>query len=579
MCGIFAIINNKSFSLGKDTKQFFNNVDTNKHMMDYRGETSSQLLIDNKVLLYHRRLAINDTSSNGNQPFKSTNGIFSIVNGEIYNYDEILNSGILNDVKYKFKGKSDCEILIPMYMKFGTQFVKNLRGMFSFVIYDSKKGLVLAGRDHIGMTSMYIGEDSNNIYICSDMKPLTNLCDNIKNLEAGHIYINSKSTEGSGIYNYMDLDKWRSENDAISIINTLKKVDNSNINIILEELRNKFISTVESHLKSDVSVGILLSGGLDSSLLASVVSYLKQEGRVGNLKNIKTFTIGVENSVDILAADKVAKYINSEHTAYNFDPEDAITVLEDVIYATETYDITTIRASIPLYLLSTWIKEDTDIKVILSGEVSDEIFAGYSYFKYAPSSAELFLETKDKVKMLQRYDCLRAHKATICNTIELRVPFGDKLFVDYVMNLHPDCKMYGFSLDSEIDSKKIEKYILRKAFEGWLPEDILWRKKEQFSDGVSSEKENVIETLKRHAANEISDDEFNNRETLYPINTPNTKEGLLYYKIFKKMFKHDSCLKTVDHNTKSVACSTERGLKWLGIDENNSKNDPSGHSV
>jgi len=578
MCGIFAIISNKSFSLGGDTKKFFSDVNDCQKIMDYRGETSSQLVIDNKVLLYHRRLAINDVSKNGNQPFKSNNGIFSIVNGEIYNYDEIIKSGILDDINFKFKGKSDCEVLIPMYMKFGTQFVKNLRGMFSFVLYDSKKKLVLAGRDHIGMTSLYIGEDSNNTYICSDMKPLIKLCNNIKNLDAGSIYINSKSMEGSSIHNYMDLDKWRSEENTIDVLATLKKVNNSNVNLVLEEIRNKFINTVESHLKSDVPVGILLSGGLDSSLVASVVSYLKKEGRI-NTPSLKTFTIGVENSVDILAADKVAKYINSEHTAYNFDPEDAITVLEDVIYAIETYDITTVRASIPLYLLSTWIKEDTNIKVILSGEVSDEIFAGYSYFKYAPSSAELFLETKDKVKMLQKYDCLRAHKATICNTIELRIPFGDKLFVDYVMNLHPDCKMYGFSLDGEEESKKIEKYILRKAFEGWLPEDILWRKKEQFSDGVSSDKENVIETLKKYAENEISNDEFDNRKKLYPINTPNTKEGLLYYKIFKKLFKHDSCLYTVDHNTKSVACSTERGLRWLGIDENNYKNDPSGHSV
>ncbi len=577
MCGIFAVFSKKSFSLGKDSKQFFNRLEENVKLMDYRGESSNKLIIDNKVFLYHRRLAINDISNKGDQPFKHSSGVFCVVNGEIYNYQELIDSNILLDTNYKFKGKSDCEILVPLYLKFGTQFIKHLRGMFSFVLYDSRKKLLLAGRDHIGMTSLYIGEDNENTYISSDMKVLTELCSNIKNLDAGCLYINSKSIEGSNIYNYLDKTGWRSEDDNFAVIQNLKKIDKSNFDIVLSEIRNRFIDTVKSHLKSDVPVGVLLSGGLDSSLVAAVVSRLKDEKYFTS--DIKTFTIGVENSVDILAADKVAKHIKSNHTAYNFEAEDAITILEDVIYAIETYDITTVRASIPLFLLSTWIKEDTDIKVILSGEVSDEIFAGYSYFRYAPTSTELFLETKDKVNKLQKYDCLRAHKATICNTIELRVPFGDKMFVDYVMNLNPDCKMYNFCTDNEIDSNRtegIEKYILRKAFEGWLPDDILWRKKEQFSDGVSSDKENVIDTLKNYASKEISDSEFNDRHKLYPVNTPSTKEGLLYYKIFKKLFKHDSSILTVDHNTKSVACSTERGLRWMNISESDSNNDPSG---
>lgn len=573
MCGIFAVFSNKSFSLGKDSKKFFKLLEENVKLMDYRGESSNKLIIDNRVFLYHRRLAINDVSASGNQPFKHSSGIFCIVNGEIYNYQELLDSGILQDVNYKFKGSSDCEILIPLYLKFGTQFVKQLRGMFSFVLYDSRKKLLLAGRDHIGMTSMYIGEDNENTYFSSDLKVLTGICSNVKTLDAGCVYINSKSIEGSNIFNYIDKTGWRSDEDAITVTQTLKKVDSSNFNIVLEEIRNRFINTVKSHLKSDVPVGILLSGGLDSSLVAAIVNRLKEEKYFNH--ELKTFTIGVENSVDILAADTVARHIKSSHTAYNFEASDAITVLEDVIYAIETYDITTVRASIPLYLLSTWIKEDTDIKVILSGEVSDEIFAGYSYFKHAPSSVELFLETKEKVEKLQKYDCLRAHKATICNTIELRVPFGDKLFVDYVMNLSPECKMYNFNAGDD-EKAGIEKYILRKAFEGWLPDEILWRKKEQFSDGVSSDKENVIDTLKKFASNEISDEEFSNRSKLYPVHTPCTKEGLLYYKIFQKLFKHESAIKTVEHNTKSVACSTERGLRWLNISEDNAANDPSG---
>jgi asparagine synthase (glutamine-hydrolysing) len=562
MCGIFAVLSLSSFTLGSDEISKFRE---NAKIMDNRGDTDKQLIINNKVYLFHRRLAIMDTSSHGDQPFFK-NGVFCIVNGEIYNYDELKNSMIDSD-NTKFKGHSDCEVLIPLYLKYGSQFITHLRGMFSFVLYDSRKKLLLAGRDHLGMTSMYVGKDEENIYFASDMKSLVGLCSNINNVEAGSLFIKSADSDEE-IFSYTKMDNWRVETDITKLI----KFDES----ILTKIRNKLIESVKSHLHSDVPVGVLLSGGLDSSLVAAIVNKLVKEE---DDARIKTFTIGVENSSDILAADTVATYLKSNHSAYNFEAEDAITVLEDVIYAIETYDITTVRASIPLYLLTTWIKEDTDIKVILSGEVSDEIFAGYSYFKHAPSAEELFLETKDKVNMLQKYDCLRAHKATIANTIEIRIPFGDKVVVDYVMNLNPECKMYGFGLDGEDDEKKIEKYILRKAFEGWLPDEILWRKKEQFSDGVSSDKENVINVLKQYAEKEISDEEFVERNNDHPINTPNTKEGLLYYKIFNKLFKHNSCLKTVDHNTKSIACSTERALKWLNIDENSKMNDPSGHSV
>lgn len=563
MCGIFAVLSFSSFALGSDV---INKFRENAKIMDSRGDTDKQLIINNKVYLFHRRLAIMDTSSDGDQPFFK-NGVFCIVNGEIYNHKDLKD----NMKNIKFKGHSDCEVIIPLYLKYGSQFITHLRGMFSFVLYDSRKKLLLAGRDHLGMTSLYMGKDNDNIYFASDMKALTGLCSNISNIDAGSLLIKNIDKEEE-IFSYTKLDSWRVETD----ISKLVKFDES----VLTEIRNKLIESVKSHLDSDVPVGVLLSGGLDSSLVAAIVSKLVKDGHIkNNEKAIKTFTIGVENSSDILAADTVATFLKSNHSAYNFEATDAITVLEEVIYAIETYDITTIRASIPLYLLTSWVKEDTDIKVILSGEVSDEIFAGYSYFKHAPSAEELFLETKDKVNMLQRYDCLRAHKATIANTIEIRIPFGDKIVVDYVMNLNPECKMYGFGLDGEIGEKKIEKYILRKAFDGWLPDEILWRKKEQFSDGVSSDKENVINVLKQYAENEISDKEFAERNNIYPINTPSTKEGLLYYKIFNKLFKHDSCLKTVDHNTKSVACSTERGLKWLNIDENNKMNDPSGHSV
>jgi len=584
MCGIFCVASSAPFKIysreiylkngiRRDIEENdISEVKKTVSLMDGRGETSNQITINNSVYMYHRRLPINDFSKGGNQPFISSN-VFCIINGEIYNYKELKES--LSDFNYKWRGSSDCEVLIPLYMKFGTQFVNQLRGMFSFVLYDSYKKLLISGRDHLGMTSLYMGTYAHGLMFSSELKCLTPYCENISNVEAGTIIIKSFKKDEDGHIPAHNTFKYVAGGNK-----SLWRTDNCNIkdlkpysNIVLEELRNKMIASVKSHLNSDAKIGVLLSGGLDSSIVAAIVARLIETKEV-SIDKLKTFTIGVENSTDILAADKVASHINSEHTAYNFDAEDAITVLEDVIYSIETYDITTIRASIPLYILSSWIKEDTDIKVILSGEVSDEIFAGYSYFKYAPNEEELFQETKDKVNMLQRYDCLRAHKSTVSNTIELRVPFGDYLIVDYVMNLHPSCKMYDFNKD-----KEIEKYILREAFKDWLPDEIVWRKKEQFSDGVSSEKENVIDTLKKHAEEVISDEEFNNRESLYPINTPSTKEGLLYYKIFISKFKGkglESAIKTVDHNINSIACSTERALRWMNIPKGSDKIDPSG---
>jgi asparagine synthase (glutamine-hydrolysing) len=574
MCGIFCVFGKKGFKFGKDNMSTYDN---NAKLLDHRGDTSKKYIVNNQLYLYHRRLAINDLSKNGEQPFY-IDGIFCMINGEIYNYNELktlLGSSSGGSGSYKFKSSSDCEILIPLYKQFGTQFINKLKGMFSFIIYDTKKKLLLVSRDHIGMTSLYYGVKDDNLYFASEMKCLVNICDDIKNFPVGNVYIYNTAGSGEGMFfDYNKTTLWKTGYDEIK--NNVS--GNKFISFepyILENIKNKFIATVKSHLHSDVPIGILLSGGLDSSLVASIVNRLKMDGEY--IGDIKTFTIGVENSVDIQYADTVATYLNSEHTAYNFEAADAITILEEVIEAVETYDITTIRASIPLYLLSKWIKEDyEDIKVILSGEVSDEIFAGYAYFKHAPDSKELFEETVDKTNWLNKYDCLRAHKATMANTLELRVPFGDKDFVDYIMSLDPLCKMYGFSLGGEDDSKKIEKYILRKAFEGWLPESVLWRKKEQFSDGVSSSSENVIDTLKSHAESIISDEEMNNASVLFPIHTPITKEGLMYYKIFLNKFPHESCLKTVDHNIKSIACSTERALTWMNINEGDSVNDPSG---
>jgi asparagine synthase (glutamine-hydrolysing) len=388
------------------------------------------------------------------------------------------------------------------------------------------------------------------------MKALVGLSDNVKTFEPGNIFINRS------FFNYYN-PEWKNT----EIIPTSE--------VVYDEIKQKLINSVLKHTISDQPIGILLSGGLDSSLIASIMCHLKKNKLINN--PIKTFTIGLEDAVDIVAAEKVADFLESYHSTYNFGVEDAIDVLETVIYHLETFNITTIRASIPLYLLSMQIKEDSDIKVLLSGEIADELFGGYLYFHKAPDREEMQYELVDKINALHKYDLLRAHKISLANTIELRVPFGDKDYIDYIMNIDPKYKM----IDKQ-GEYNIEKYILRKAFDNgkFLPDEILWRKKEQFSDGISSEKENLIDKLKNYAEKEITDMEFDKRAELFPVNTPLTKEGFLYRQIFEKFYKKDCCIKTVDENTnKSISCSTERGLKWLGISELDSKNDASGRSM
>ena len=339
-----------------------------------------------------------------------------------------------------------------------------------------------------------------------------------------------------------------------------------------EELEMRLTKSVLSHTLSDVPIGILLSGGLDSSLIASIMCKLKRENKINN--EIKTFTIGFENASDIIAAEKVADYLGSDHTAYIFTKEDGLEAIRDIIYYLETYDITTIRASIPMYLLTREIKDDTNIKVLLSGEGSDELFGGYLYFHKAPNKVEFQKELIDKMNKLHKYDCLRAHKSCMANTIEIRVPFLYKDFIDYVMNIDPEYKMI------KKENKNIEKYILRKSFENnYLPDEILWRQKDQFSDAVSSKEENWIDSLKAYAESLISDKEFKNRKKKYPLNTPVSKEHYFYRKIFEEFFPYKNCIETVDHNIKSIACSTERALKWMNLKENSNLNDASGRSI
>ena len=541
MCGIFALFNpTKSLECSKDL--FFHLASK----LDHRGDHSNVLYMPN-CYMYHRRLAINDLSIHGNQPFVRS-GVYCIVNGEIYNYKELCK---LVSKEYRLYSHSDCEIIIPLYLKYGTRFITKLNGMFSGILYDTNTDKFLVFRDTFGITSLYYGYTKrNDLVVSSELKTMDHLCKKI------YIFPPGKIMQDDTLFNYRD-SLWHNPKNV-----SLIEYEEPNLN----KLRNLFIEAVKIQSSlTDVPHGYLLSGGLDSSLVVGVAAMY-------SLTPIKTFTIGLPNSVDVLAAEHVAEYLGDrvEHTTYTFSINEALCALEDVIYTIETYDITTIRASIPMYILMKRIKALSDVKVILSGEGSDEQFFGYSYFHYAPSGEEIQLEGIDKMNNLHLYDNLRSHKCAVGSTIEIRPPFLYEPLVNYVMSINPVEKMPA--------THGIEKFILRKAFneDRLIPHEILWRTKEQFSDGISSESENLIEALKEYSEYKISDKEFANRKNTYQYNTPISKEHYLYRKIFAKHFNDEIAAPTVPINGKSVACSTERGLKWMGISESSAANDPSG---
>lgn len=569
MCGIFVAYHKNSILEGD---QIINNSTVNLHIYDYfkllvanarlmnhRGTKDKFIITNNKILFYHNRLSINDLSTNATQPLIN-NLIKIVVNGEIYNYLELYQEVRLKLPSYEFISNSDSEIIIPLYLLYGSSFIKKLKGMFSFVLYDMDKHIILAARDPFGITSLYFAIDKNRIIFSSELKSLVKLSKNINVFPPGRLFINNT------FFSFYK-PEW-----LINVQNNPVKLPDNDLNY--NQLKQNLIKSVESHIKlSDQPIGFLLSGGLDSSLVVSIAHYLKEKCYINN--EIKTFTIGLEGGNDIKYAEEVANILQTNHTTYNFIFNEVIDELSNIIYFIETYDITTVRASICNYLLIKKIKQDTDIRVLLSGEGSDELFGGYLYFHKCPSDEEMQLELTDKLLQLHKYDCLRSHKSGLANTIEVRVPFLDIDFVNYVMNIPPKYKL--------INSKQpIEKYILRKAFDNteFLPDNILYRQKEQFSDGISNSENNLIDQLKNYAEDQISDSEFINRETLYPINTPISKEHMLYRKIFEEKFNNDpNTIETVDHNSASIACSTKRGLSWLNLNNNSELNDPSGRSV
>lgn len=548
MCGIVCL-----FDAKQKTESLRPQVLEMSKKIRHRGPDWSGVYQNDTTIFSHERLAIVDPTS-GKQPlFNLDKTLVLAVNGEIYNHVELRKEF----PDYAFQTKSDCEVILPLYEKYGKNFIEKLNGIFAFALYDQKKDVYLIARDHMGICPLYQGWDKNgNFYVASELKALEGVCKTIETFLPGHYLF---SPEGH------DLQTWytREWTDFDAVKDNETKV---------QDIREALDAAVHRQLMTDVPYGVLLSGGLDSSIISAVTAkYARQRIESGDQQEawyprLHSFAVGLEGSPDLIAAQKVADHIGCVHHEVNFTVQEGLDAVRDVIYHLETYDVTTIRASTPMYLLARVIKS-MGIKMVLSGEGSDELFGGYLYFHKAPNAEEFHNETVRKLSKLHLYDCLRANKALMSWGIEGRVPFLDKEFMDVAMTINPKDKMVT------AHEKKIEKYVLRKAFEDMLPEEIAWRQKEQFSDGVGY---SWIDSLKEAAEKEVSDEMMANAKFRFPLNTPQNKEEYRYRTIFEEHFPSETSAATVP-SVPSVACSTPIALEW---DEAFKKmNDPSGRAV
>eukprot|EP00640_Fibrocapsa_japonica_P000475 CAMPEP_0113935160 /NCGR_PEP_ID=MMETSP1339-20121228/2373_1 /TAXON_ID=94617 /ORGANISM="Fibrocapsa japonica" /LENGTH=555 /DNA_ID=CAMNT_0000937217 /DNA_START=71 /DNA_END=1738 /DNA_ORIENTATION=- /assembly_acc=CAM_ASM_000762 len=523
----------------------------NARKLRHRGPDWSgyQLEGNGKHGIAHERLAIMDPES-GAQPLVDNSGeLVLAANGEIYNYQDLYKTF---DPPYEAQTGSDCEVLLPAYHKFGVDFVKDLRGMFAFVVYDRKTDSFMATRDHIGICPLYVGWGADgSIWFASEMKALNEHCATFKQFPPGHTY---SSKTGHFVEWYTPT--WR-------ITDTIPTLE-----LDLAKLREAFETAVIRRMMSDVPWGVLLSGGLDSSLVSSVAARHMADNPDRPFPRLHSFSVGLKGSPDLQAAQEVADFLGTKHHSMTYTIQEGIDAVREVIHHLETYDLTTIRASTPMFLMSRKIKA-LGIKMVLSGEGADEIFGGYLYFHKAPNAKEFFEETKDKISALHMYDCLRANKATQAWGIEARVPFLDLDFMEVAMNIDPEEKM--------IKGERIEKWMMRKAFDDkekpFLPDHILWRQKEQFSDGVGY---GWIDSLKEVAATHVSDSMMANAKYRFPHNTPLTKEAYHYRMIFEEFYPQHAAIMTVPGGP-TIACSTPRAIEWDESFKNRA--DPSGRAV
>lgn len=546
MCGIIGV-----FDLKTNPENLRKQVLKMSKEIRHRGPDWSGIFSCDKAILAHERLAIIDPQS-GRQPLMSKDGKLALsVNGEIYNHRQLRKEL----PEYEFLTHSDCEVILALYRKKGIDFLEDLNGIFAFALYDKEKDAYLIARDHIGIIPLYIGWDAaGNFYVASELKSLEGICEHFEEFKPGH-YLYSKTGHEQIRWYKRDWENYEKVKDNTSDIAALRKG--------LED-------AVHRQLMSDVPYGVLLSGGLDSSIIAAVAKkYASKRVESGDEEiawypQLHSFAIGLAGSPDLAAAQKAADHIGTIHHEIHFTLQEGLDALHDVIYHLETYDVTTVRASTPMYLMARVIKS-MGIKMVLSGEGSDELFGGYLYFHKAPDPQAFHEETIRKINKLHLYDCLRANKSLAAWGVEGRVPFLDKEFVDIAMRLNPADKMAR--------NGKMEKWILRKAFEDYLPDSIVWRQKEQFSDGVGY---SWIDTLKDIASSKVSDDQLAAVENRFPINPPKSKEEYFYRSIFEEYFPSEAAARCVP-SVPSVACSTPEALAWDSSFQN--LNDPSGRAV
>jgi len=546
MCGIVSI-----FNIKEQTKPLRDKALAMAKKIRHRGPDWSGIYCGRTAILAHERLSIVDPQS-GKQPlFSPDHKQILAVNGEIYNHLDIRKryAG-----KYQFQTGSDCEVILALYRDKGIHFLEELNGIFAFALYDEEQDTFLIARDPIGVIPLYIGYDADGkVYCASELKALEGFCDRYEPFLPGHYY---DSKEGKMTRWYTR--DWMSY-DAVK--------DNP---ASVEELREALEAAVRRQLMSDVPYGVLLSGGLDSSVISAVAKKYASRRVESNGKQeawwpqLHSFAVGLKGAPDLAKAREVADHIGTVHHEINYTIQEGLDAVRDVIYFIETYDVTTVRASTPMYLLARVIKS-MGIKMVLSGEGADEVFGGYLYFHKAPDARAFHEETLRKLSKLYLYDCLRANKSLAAWGVEGRVPFLDKEFLDVAMRLNPAAKM--------CPGKTIEKKIVREAFQDMLPAGVAWRQKEQFSDGVGY---SWIDTLKAVTSQAVSDEQMAHAAERFPVNTPMNKEEYYYRSIFEEYFPSESAARSVP-SVPSVACSTAEALAWDEAFKN--MNEPSGRAV
>lgn len=553
MCGIVGI-----FNIKQQTPELRKKALRMSQKIRHRGPDWSGIHVGGSAILAHERLSIVDPQSGGQPLYTADKQVVLAVNGEIYNHRQIRARYAGH---YQFLTGSDCEVILALYRDKGIHFLEELNGIFAFALYDEERDEFLIARDPIGVIPLYIGRDAEgHVYVASELKALEGFCDEYEPFLPGHYYY-SREGEMKRWYtrDWMEYDKLEEKLAAGSPSDTP-----------VQQIKEALEAAVQRQLMSDVPYGVLLSGGLDSSVISAIAKkYAGKRIETDSQADawwpqLHSFAVGLRGAPDLLKAREVARYIGTVHHEINYTVQEGLDALRDVIYFIETYDVTTVRASTPMYLLARVIKS-MGIKMVLSGEGADEVFGGYLYFHKAPSAREFHEETVRKLSKLYLYDCLRANKSLSAWGVEGRVPFLDKEFLDVAMNLDPAVKM--------CPGHEIEKRVVREAFSDMLPESVAWRQKEQFSDGVGY---SWIDSLKALTASAVSDEQMAHAAERFPINTPMNKEEYYYRSIFEEHFPSASAARSVP-SVPSVACSTAEALAWDASFQG--KNDPSGRAV